>query len=51
MNTRDYDNKMDDILNDNEMYKKIRADPTNIYQTKNNTFIKKKFYQKTNYLI
>ena len=41
MNTRDYDIKMNDILNDNETYKKIRGDPTNIYQTKNNTFIKK----------
>ena len=41
MNTTDYNNKMDDLLNDSTTYKKIRNDPTNIYQTKNNTFIKK----------
>lgn len=32
---------MGDLLNDTQTYKKIRSDPTNIYQTKNNTFIKK----------
>lgn len=41
MNTNDYDSKMDNLLSDNLTYKKLRNDPTNIYQSKNNTLIKK----------
>lgn len=41
MNTSDYINKMNDLLNDTNTYKKIKSDPTNVYQKKNNSYIKK----------
>lgn len=41
MNKTDYETKMEALLNDTITYKKINNDPTNIFQNKNNTFVKK----------
>lgn len=41
MNTTDYEQKMYDIINDSNTYKKLRYDPTKSYQNKNNNLIKK----------
>lgn len=40
MNSVDYENKMNDILNDKKTYKLVKLDPTNTYQKKNNDLIK-----------
>lgn len=41
MNKNDYDSKMNELLTDTNTYKKIKNDPTDFYQKKNNSFIKK----------
>jgi predicted GIY-YIG superfamily endonuclease len=41
MNKTDYKHKMENLLNDPKTYKKLKSDPTNIFEKKNNAFIKK----------
>jgi len=41
MNTSDYDNKINELLSDKTIYKKLKTDPTKSFQIKNNALIKK----------
>lgn len=41
MNKIDYNNKIENLLNDTNTYKKLKSDPTNIFEKKNNAFVKK----------
>lgn len=41
MNLSEYENKMNNLLEDTNTYKQLKSDPTTSYQNKNNTIIKK----------